>query len=193
MSNPKPREEGGKAPRKMPPKEYVGLPMPPDASDDQRVEACMAHHTAEVAARRHHRGFYLPETFDAERWRHGIVILVRLGEGWEGAALHRPRPKQWWEPGGGPVPPENHMTSREQARADPHGEFITVRWNLSQLARREMEEIENYWMPEVAVLPSMMWELGHAIKSRREHMSTFQCFVHDGGLETELQGEVYDW
>ncbi len=170
--------------------EVFGMPMPQDASEEQRIEACMAHHTAELAARRHHRGFYLPWTFDNLGWRHEIVILVRLGEGWEGVALYRPRPKTSWE-GGCFIPPENHMSSSEDVRADPYGQLISVRWDLTELARKQMEELDDP-LPEVAVTLRMMWELAYTLEGCRDHISTFQCFVHDGGLEKGLQGEAYD-
>ncbi len=145
----------------------------------------MTHHMAEVAARRrHHPGFYLPGTFDPEGWRRRIVVLVRLEEGWEGAALHRPRPKPRLMPEDPWVPPENHQVSPERVRADPYGELITVRLDLTELARQEMDEDDP--LPEVAVTQCMMWQLGHALATGRVHMANFQRFVYDGDLEREL-------
>ena len=44
----------------------VGLPLPPDASNEQRFASCRAHQLAEVAARKATRkaDFYIPATHD---------------------------------------------------------------------------------------------------------------------------------
>ena len=160
--------------------ELVGLPLPRDASDDQRVQACTAHHMAELAARRQRvgwGGFYLPATFDACGWWRAIVVIDRLEEGWEGAALGRPWPRER----------VRDQRGRAWAAEDPYGSFLYVQWELTELARREMEEMEEVW-DEVAVAAYPILKLGRSLGDLREHMGGFGCFASEGGLEKHMMG-----
>jgi hypothetical protein len=163
--------------------EVVGLPLPQDTADEQRAEVCMAHHMAEVSARCQHRpDFYLPATFDNMGWWRAVVVLDRLEEGWEGAALYRPEPENGLRSEHGMVPPG-------QIKTYPHGRFILVRWDLTEWARQENQEEP---LPEVDLTPYAIWELGRCLRGFREYMGMFRCFVQDGHLERELRGEAHD-
>lgn len=163
--------------------EVVGLPLPRGTSDEQRIEACMAHHMAEVSSRRQHaRDFYLPATFDVEGWWRAVVVLDRLEEGWEGAALYRSAPENGFCSEPGMLPPH-------AAKTDPHGGFVKVRWEMTELAKRQMEEV-GCPLPEVAVTPYPIWVLGNNLGGLRAHMGAFRCFVKEGGLEREFRGKA---
>ena len=71
--------------------EVVGLPLPRDASNEQRFIACQAHQLVEIAARKATRkaDFYILATQHNYDYWHAFVILVHLGEGWESEALDR--------------------------------------------------------------------------------------------------------
>ena len=57
------------------------------------------------------------------------MVLDRLEDGWEGAALDLPWPRER-------VPDQR---GRAWAAGDPWGSFLYVRWELTELARREMD------------------------------------------------------
>jgi hypothetical protein len=163
--------------------EVVGLPLPQDASDEQRAEVCMAHHMTEVSFRwQRHPDFYLPATFDSMGWWRAAVVLERLEEGWEGAALYRRAPESGLRSEHGKVPPG-------QIELYQHGRFISVQWELTEWARRGNEEEP---LPEVDLAPYAIWELGRCLRGFREHMGAFKCFVQDGRLERELRGEAHE-
>lgn len=171
--------------------EVVGLPLPQATSDEQRVEACMVHHMADVAYRRqqHGRDFYLPATFDVEHWWRAVVVLDHLEEGWEGAALYRLRPESGFNgEDNGKHPPRG----TDPRKTDPYGGFLMVRWELTELAKKWMEEVGES-LPDPAVTPKSISRLGHSLADLREHMGGFRCFVLEGGLERELRGEASDW
>ncbi|KAJ9148556.1 hypothetical protein NKR23_g4904 [Pleurostoma richardsiae] len=159
--------------------EVVGLPMAADTPDEQRIERCQAHHMAEVRARITARrvDFYLPATFDVEGWWRGLVIIDRLEGGWEAVALGRPRPEKGFTSEGGMIPPS-------ERRTDPHGGLLYVRWELTELARRENEHDP---LPEVAVSQYPIYKLANCLADLRDHMGAFRQFVQEGGLERELQ------
>ncbi|EON98439.1 putative arca-like protein [Phaeoacremonium minimum UCRPA7] len=161
--------------------EVVRLPMPADTPDEQRIERCQAHHMAEVRARTtsHRADFYLPATFDTEGWWRGLVIIDRLENGWEGVTLNRPRPEKGFTSEGGMIPPSARRT-------DPHGGLLYVRWELTELARRENEHDP---LPEVAVSQYPIYRLANCLADLREHMQAFRQFVQEGGLERELEAE----
>lgn len=217
--------------------EVVGLPMAPDTPDERRIEACKAHHMAEVAARTsraaaaaaaavvsstrgsgsgsggHNDGssgssgsgrdsdnksdqrvvlaaaadsFYIPATHDLRGWWRAILIIDRLEDGWEGVALDRPSPELGY-----------FSTDRQYFRAgrktDPHGGFLLVKWDLTDLAWRlyEEEKLED----EEAEAPLELWDVSSPIPclagqlaTVRDHMSAVRCYVLDGGLKQELLG-----
>jgi hypothetical protein len=154
----------------------------------------MAHHMADVAARRqqHGRDFYLPATFDVENWWRAVVVLDRLEEGWEGAALYRPRPRDalgFLLEDNGELSPRLWGTDSHQT--DPHGGFLYVRWELTKLAKQWMEEVGES-LPDVAVTPYPIPALGQSLADLQDHMGGSRCFVLNGGLERELRGETED-
>jgi hypothetical protein len=63
--------------------EIVALPMPEDATPEDRVEKCKMHHMAEVSARG--ADWHLPRTFLDDNYQRAIVVIDRLREEWRGA------------------------------------------------------------------------------------------------------------
>lgn len=177
--------------------EVVGLPRRPDESEDERIERCKAHYLAQVAARRAtgQRDFYLPATFHTYGYWRRLLLLERLGPGWEEAALFRPPPSPL--PGtfglvddyarGEPLTyPPDLFTS------DPHGGLLDVSWELTDAAHAENAEIVAEWgakerLPEQNVCRLPISRLAAQLATCREFMGVFGCFAADGGLDAELK------
>ncbi|KAF4908460.1 hypothetical protein CGCVW01_v012242 [Colletotrichum viniferum] len=68
--------------------EVIGLPLPEDTSDSERIERCMEHHRAEVAARRTTGSVFFIQTAVQGDYKHRIAIRRldedRLGEIYSG-------------------------------------------------------------------------------------------------------------
>ncbi|KAK3933772.1 putative arca-like protein [Diplogelasinospora grovesii] len=162
--------------------EVVGLPMPSAdvTSDEQRIEICKAHHMAEVAARNKlgSADFYIPATFEVDGWWRGLVIIDRLEDGWESAALNRPKPENGFLSERPPKVPESERFT------NPFGGFMYFRWELTDMARREYEHDP---LPETAITHYPIYKLAASLASLRDGMSAFRCFVLEGGLDKELR------
>lgn len=64
--------------------DLYGLALPADTPEDARVLACMAHHMAELKARKlsGKADFYIPFNNNPLGWRHGIIIL-NVSQPWD--------------------------------------------------------------------------------------------------------------
>ncbi len=159
--------------------EVVGLPLPPDASNEQRFAVCRAHHLVEIAARKAARkaDFYIPATHDNYGYWHAFVILVHLGEGWESEALNR-------------LPIDSEQLFKEnglewsEGLTNSYGGFLQAKWGLTELAKREYAEDPQ---PDFFFAARPIYRLARGLAELRDGMSRFRCFVLEGKLEEELE------
>ncbi|KAH8882032.1 hypothetical protein GQ53DRAFT_734602 [Thozetella sp. PMI_491] len=154
--------------------EVTGLPLPADASNEQRFEACKTHHLAEIEARNAtgKLDFYIPATYDTYGYWHAFIIIVHLGEGWEDVALNRY-----------PVTPaqmtSEHEREWEEGLTNPNGGFLQAKWGLTELAKREYASDPQ---PDFFFAGRPIYRLAKGLAELREGMSGFRCFVHEQKL-----------
>lgn len=180
--------------------EVVALPMALDSSEEQRIEACKSHHMAEVASCQasHTTDFYLPAHFDTTGYWRALIIIDRLGEGWETVVSNRP-----FGYGTGFGPDEMQLLSSEKD-SNQYGSYTIARWALTEWARKEDEEMmaedeaaapEDRWgdlelRPEMDIDRFPIRVLGNSLAEMREYMSRFRNYVDGGGLEIEMSQSV---
>ena len=122
-----------------------------------------------------------------------MIIICRLVEGWETEALYRP----WVDFEG--FQPRDDQSYPSKKESHPYGSYLLVRWDLTELARKEDEAMmaeeeaaapEDRWgdlepRPEIEIHRHRIRKLGDSLAKLREDMIRFRCYVEKGGPEEE--------
>ncbi|KAM3148412.1 hypothetical protein ABEW05_011367 [Botrytis cinerea] len=179
--------------------EVVALPMPKDATAEQRVKKCKAHHLAEVASRE--KEWHLSRTFVHNGYQRAIVIIDQLREEWREAF---DRPFEMF----GVLPSKRYLDWRWESNmlpnmnspdweTNPYGTYLLAEWDLETIAElQRMLEEDGASIPEEDVSPHALVHLDKDLRGLRRGIEQYYIEYAGQGLieeELSLRASGGDW
>ncbi|KAM0145441.1 hypothetical protein ACHAQE_011276, partial [Botrytis cinerea] len=179
--------------------EVVALPMPKDATAEQRVKKCKAHHLAEVASRE--KEWHLSKTFVHNGYQRAIVIIDQLREEWREAF---DRPFEMF----GVLPSKRYLDWRWESNmlpnmnspdweTNPYGTYLLAEWDLETIAElQRMLEEDGASIPEEDVSPHALVHLDKDLRGLRRGIEQYYIEYAGQGLieeELSLRASGGDW
>ncbi|THV48858.1 hypothetical protein BGAL_0224g00200 [Botrytis galanthina] len=179
--------------------EVVALPMPKDATAEQRVKKCKAHHLAEVVTRE--KEWHLSRTFVDDGYQRAIVIIDQLREEWREAF---DRPFEMF----GVLPSKSHLDWRWESNrlpymnspdweTNPYGTYLMAEWDLEITAElQRMLEEDGDSIPEEKVSPHALVHMDKDLRELRGGIEQYYIEYAGQGLieeELSLRASGGDW